>query len=111
MHIADARNHWMANAVGDGLGMPDVATGAETKAGLKRVLRESWNRLADFLTDPAKLDADYMPPLTDPQVRQTGHMIAFHRLWHELHHRADITHHLTQLGFDPPSGLDEVTLG
>lgn len=107
LHIAGARHHWLANAVRDGEDTPDMMAGGKTVDGLKEQLRLSWERLARFLSDPEKLAAVYEPAPFDPRYADEpdvfdGHYIAYHRLVHDAHHRADLMHHLTLLGIQPP---------
>jgi len=81
-----------------------VPVNCKTKEGLKQELRASWEMLARFLSDPAKLDATYNPygPVdlryVDEPEAYTGHYIAYHRFAHDLHHRSTIIGYLAQLG-------------
>jgi uncharacterized damage-inducible protein DinB len=109
-HIVLARLHWMANAVKDGEGMPqsEFVLATETKEGLKTTLRESWNRLSRFLGSDELLLRTYEPPPGDPETYLDppafdGHWIAFHRLVHDVHHRATILHYLNLLGVELPA--------
>ena len=107
LHIAGARHHWMTTVVADGETMPDLLTGARTRDGLKAQLYTSWDRMTRFLLDPDKLAARYAPPLDDPlypgdPTDFDGHFIAFHRLVHDAHHRADIFHLLRLAQIDVP---------
>jgi uncharacterized damage-inducible protein DinB len=108
LHIAGARYHWLANAVKDGSTLPPSFREARTKGELASHLRESWARIARFISDPARLDATYEPPPHDPDYLDpaefNGHYIAYHRLVHDVHHRADLLGYLATLGLElPPS--------
>lgn len=104
VHIAGARHHWLANAVHDREDTPDLIAGCQTKEGLKEQLRLSWERLERFLSDAEKLAAVYEPPDGDPEYLDPalfdGHFIAYHRLVHDIHHRADIMQRLALLGIE-----------
>ncbi len=106
LHIAGGRDHWMANAVRDGEPLPDWRPDA-TRHELKEHLQRSWERLARFISDPARLNAEYGPPGGDPEyldpARFTGHYIAYHRFAHDIHHRAGLLDRLAQLGIDVPA--------
>lgn len=106
LHIAGARLHWLANAVHDGEPLPDIVRQGQTAEGLKAVLRDSWERTLHFLSDERKLDASYSPPPFDPGYLDPetfdGHFIAYHRLLHDVHHRATILHYLNLLGIELP---------
>ena len=106
VHIVAARHHWLAVAVRDGEETPDYAAGGQTNQDLKEQLRLSWERMARFISDPQRLSARYMPPPDDPvyldPAEFNGHYIAYHRLLHDVHHRADIIGYLTQLGVQLP---------
>jgi uncharacterized damage-inducible protein DinB len=106
VHIAAARYHWMTYAVKDGGVTPPSLYDATTSDDLRQHLRNSWQRLARFISNPAKLDALYAPPPHDPSyadpVRFTGHYIAYHRLAHDIHHRAGLLDRLTELGLALP---------
>ena len=100
MHTAYARDGWLARDVRDG-GEPAEALwarGGLSKAHIQTELRRSWERLARFLSDPAKLSATY----DTADGRLTGHWIAFHALEHDIHHRADVFHYLALLGIEHP---------
>jgi uncharacterized damage-inducible protein DinB len=103
IHIASARNSWMARDVQDGEETPDVLRESQTREGLKEQIRLSWARMERFLSDPRKLDATYQVPdgghagATRPR---DGHWLAFHGLEHDVHHRADIFYYMALLGID-----------
>jgi uncharacterized damage-inducible protein DinB len=94
----------------------DVDPRGKTREGLQELLRESWARIATFLASPEQLDATYAPPPPDPeQFRHiaegppvyptepgpdSGHFIAYHRLVHDVHHRACILNVVDQLGLE-----------
>ena len=97
-----------------------------TREGIKQEFRISWEMLAHFLSDEAKLDAVYKvpansesggdrraPPLlgsverakagmdlgyVDQPEQYTGHYIAYHRFAHDLHHRSTLIGYMSQLG-------------
>lgn len=98
LHVASARDLWLRRDVQDGLEAPDVTTTVRTKPEIQQALRRTWERLAVFLSDEAKLDAAY----TTPWETTNGHWIAFHALEHDVHHRADIFHYLALLGIETP---------
>lgn len=109
LHIVAARDHWMANAIKDGGAQADVAEEGKTGDVLQDMLRASWSRLtANLLSQPEKLAAVYSPPpYDDPGYldppRFDGYWIAYHRLVHDVHHRADILRYAEQLGIDTSS--------
>lgn len=88
----------------------------QSRAGLQELLRESWERMERFLTSAEQLDRVYTPPPPDPELfrgiaegppiyptedgPEPGHFIAYHRLVHEVHHRACIFNVIEQLGFE-----------
>jgi uncharacterized damage-inducible protein DinB len=98
IHVAGARNSWMARDVQDGETTPDVLREGQTKGGLKEQLRLSWARMERFLGSRERLDAMYDFPFDG--TRRDGHWIAYHGLEHDIHHRADIFHYLALLGID-----------
>jgi uncharacterized damage-inducible protein DinB len=109
LHIAGARHHWLANVIQDGEPTPDLFGQGQTRAGLSKQLRLSWERLARFVSSPAKLAAIYEPPKGDPEPdyygdpsKFDGHFIAYHRLVHDVHHRADLLQYLAILGIELP---------
>ena len=104
LHTVGGRLGWLANTVGDGEPMPDYMKKGQTTDGLKELLRESWERMARFLSDPQKLDAAYQHPTgelnyLDPPTTD-GHYIAYHRFVHDVEHRGDVMRLLAQLGID-----------
>ncbi len=98
LHLADARDGWLGGTVKDGVPAPSVWQTVRTKAEVQAAYARTWDRLAAFLSDPAKLDATY----EDELAPVTGHWIAFHLLEHDIHHRADIFHYLALLGIETP---------
>jgi uncharacterized damage-inducible protein DinB len=109
LHIASARHHWLANVIRDGETTPDLLRQGQTRDGLKEQLRLSWEPLARFLSSPAKLAAMYQPPTGDSEPdyygdppRFDGHFIAYHRLVHDVHHRAELLNYLAISGLEPP---------
>jgi hypothetical protein len=124
-HIIGARYHGPIAAAEDLAHLRDLMQNSRTQAGIQRELQLSWEMLARFLSDPAKLDAVYgeerspePPPLpTSPTLgsveraaagmdlgyvdrpdRYTGHYIAYHRFAHDLHHRSTVIGYLSRLG-------------
>jgi hypothetical protein len=128
MHIIGARYHGpiespedMTHHQGGG-----VIANCRTREGIKQELRTSWEMVARFLSDQAKLDAVYevggdsesgaerpAPPTlgsveraaagmdlgyVDEPEQYTGHYIAYHRFAHDLHHRSTLIGYLSQLG-------------
>ena len=98
IHIASARDNWLQHTVKDGIDGPNVWETVRTKAEVQAAYARTWDRLAAFLSDPAKLAATY----EDDPAPVTGHWIAFHLLEHDVHHRADIFHYLAMLGIETP---------
>lgn len=98
LHVVSARDNWLHRDVKDGLEAPDVLRTVHTKGEIQQALRRTWERLAAFLHDEAKLDATY----TTPWETTNGHWLAFHALEHDVHHRADILHYLALLGVETP---------
>ncbi len=102
-HLILARYHHPIVPTQDGAQMSDVVMDCRTKEGLKRHLRSSWDMVAAFLCEPAKLDAVHepltanAPEYIEPEVYD-GHYIAYHRMAHDLHHRSTIVGYLGQLG-------------
>lgn len=88
----------------------------KSREGLQELLRESWGRTARFLASPEQLEMVYTPPAPDPEqfrdiaegppvypaedVPDSGHFIAYHRLVHDVHHRACILNVIEQLGIE-----------
>lgn len=105
LHIAYARHHWLTSAVQDGETTPPPPE-TRTHSELRAALSGSWDRLAHFLSDDARLARRYAPPADDPDYldpeRFDGHFIAFHRLVHDAHHRADMLGLMTNMGLEPP---------
>jgi uncharacterized damage-inducible protein DinB len=102
IHICTARHGWLERDVKDGAGTPNVIVEAQTKDGIQRHLRMSWDRLERFLSNKEQLGATYE---ADPEHRYpsfNGHWIAYHLLEHDIHHRADIFHYLALLGIEHP---------
>ncbi len=97
IHIPMARYNWLGRDIKDGEPTPDVLREAQTKDGMRRHLRSSWERLQRFLADPERLSATY-----GDEAVVSGHWIAFHGIEHDVHHRADILHYLALLGVEHP---------
>jgi hypothetical protein len=104
-HIILARYHNPIVPGRDGAGaeMSEVVMDCRTKEGIQKRLRTSWDMVAAFLSDAEKLDAVHepltanAPEYNEPEVYD-GHYVAYHRLAHDLHHRATIIGHMSQLG-------------
>lgn len=110
LHIVAARHHWLNVSVIDGDIVPanvQVLHHDATNPEIVDHLRTSWERLERFLGNEDQLNATYQPPPHDPEYLDPevfdGHFIAFHRLVHDIHHRADIISLLTTLGVDFPA--------
>ena len=62
--------------------------------------------MARFLADEDLLARRYASPPNDPEYldpdRFDGHFVAFHRLVHDAHHRADILRLMDKIGAEPP---------
>jgi uncharacterized damage-inducible protein DinB len=91
--------------------IPDFWALGQTTEGLQEQLRLSWERLSKFLASPEALAApdprangEPSPFFSGPEYRDppdnNGHYVAWHRLVHDVHHRADILHYLDILGVD-----------
>ncbi len=94
--------------------LPDIFALCGTREGIQQQLRDSWESLARFLASEEQLDRIYTPEPPDPELFKgiaegapiyptelgpdSGHFIAYHRLVHDVHHRADIFNCLSQLG-------------
>src|SRR5438093_8852047 len=102
-HIILARYHDQIVPGREGAEISEVVMDCRTKEGLKKHLASSWQMVAEFLSDPAKLDATHepltasAPEYIEPPVCD-GHYIAYHRMALDIHHRSTIIGHLTQLG-------------
>lgn len=109
LHIALARYNWMGRDIENedesarAEGGRRLLEAGQTKDGMKEQLSLSWQRLERFLSDPAKVAAEYSGTHEDgtPQSH-SGHWIAYHLLEHDIHHRADIFHYLALLGVEHP---------
>jgi uncharacterized damage-inducible protein DinB len=106
LHIIGARYYTIADAE-----VPDFWRGGQTTDGVKEFLRHSWNSLARFLADSTALAApdprlggEPSAFFTGPEYRDPpapdGHYVAWHRMVHDIHHRADILHYLDILNVD-----------
>ncbi|MBT5775154.1 MAG: hypothetical protein HOH95_12345 [Dehalococcoidia bacterium] len=106
-HIVGGRDHWLANSLGRERGeMPSANAGVEE---LQGELRASWERVASFLGDAEALDREYEPPAGDPPYVDPpefrGHYVAFHRLAHDVHHRAQLLDRIRDLGLEVPEAI------
>lgn len=102
IHIAGARDHWMGGIVQDGDPAPSAYETARSREEIKREYRRTWERVERFLSDPAKLAANYKGSYQDESWNHNGHWIAYHLLEHDVHHRADVFHYLALLGIEHP---------
>ncbi len=103
IHICVARNNWMSRDVKDGEPSPNVIVEGQTREGIKRHLRMSWQRLGGLLSNETQLATTFESDHEDGSHQvHTGHWIAFHGLEHDVHHRADIFHYLALLGIEHP---------
>ncbi len=106
-HIVGGRDHWLANSLGRERGrLPaEDADGSELQA----ALRGSWDRIASFLADAEALDREYEPPDGDPRYVDPpefrGHYVAFHRLAHDVLHRAQLLDRIRDLGIEVPETI------
>ncbi len=99
LHIAATRYGWMSVDRPEGQQLArNVWQTLRSKVDIQDAYRHSWDYLAPFLSDEAKLAATY----DDEGQIVTGHWIAFHLLEHDIHHRADIFHYLALLGIETP---------
>ncbi len=99
LHIAETRFNWMSLDRPEGAQLArDVLQKLRSKAEIQDAYRRSWDYLAPFLRDEAKLAATY----EDEGDVVSGHWIVFHLIEHDIHHRADIFHYLALLGIETP---------
>ncbi len=104
LHLILARYHGPIAGPRDVAHMDQAITNCSTREGIAEELQSSWAMLANFLSDPAKLDAVYDPSggmdlgYVDEPERYTGHYITYHRFAHDVHHRSTLIGHLSQLG-------------
>jgi uncharacterized damage-inducible protein DinB len=102
VHIILARYHHVLIDGVDGATVSEIVASAGTKVGLQKALASSWEGIARFISDPAKLNTVYAPPGNDPMYLDPelydGHYIAYHRFAHDLHHRSTIIGCLNELG-------------
>ena len=99
IHIADARDRWLADRVVDGDPYPNIWATARTKDDLKRELDRTFGRLQRFLANQQQLDAMYSEEWVDHAgerhtERFDGHWVAFHLLEHDIHHRTELMQRL-----------------
>ncbi len=104
IHVADARDRWLADGVQDGDPYPNIWTTARTKDDLNRELTRTFERLQRFLANQAQLDGSYPDERNGEPVINSGHWIAFHLLEHDMHHRAELLQRLAHL--DIEHGID-----
>ncbi len=101
-HLVLARYHGPIPAPPDLSRIGQVPINCKSASGIKEELRASWEMLERFLSDAARLDAEY-PRVgdeyyRDDPARNDGHYIAYHRFAHDLHHRSTLIGYLAQLG-------------
>jgi hypothetical protein len=106
LHIIGARYYMTKDE-----DIPNFWQIGQTTDGVRRCLRDSWETLARFLADSAALAAPDPriggepsvffsgPEYRDPP-RPDGHYVAWHRMVHDIHHRADVLHYLDILQVD-----------
>jgi hypothetical protein len=101
-HIILARSRHIVDPGANAARISATVADCQTKDGLQRQLRVSWETVASLLKDQARLDALYGPPEGDPMYLDPevydGHYVAYHRMAHDLHHRSTIIGHMAQLG-------------
>jgi len=103
-HIILARYFGPIPSPDDAERVGQIPVACQSRAGIQRELQASWEMLERFLSDPAKLDANYGlgdpndPFYKDEPAEYIGHYIAYHRFAHDLHHRSMIIGYLAQLG-------------
>jgi len=102
IHIADARDGWMAHDVNDGEPYPNIWTTARSRDDIKRELARTWERLNRFLSNQSQLEKTYTSGYDGGSC--DGHWIAFHLLEHDIHHRAELLQRLALL--DVEHGID-----
>jgi uncharacterized damage-inducible protein DinB len=106
IHVADARDRWLAlpHGVNDGDPYPNIWTTARTKDDLKRELTRTFDRMQRFLANQPQLDEWHEEEWQGETNRYNGHWIAFHLLEHDIHHRAELMQRMALLaiehGFD-----------
>ena len=98
IHVCFGRYGLMQFIVKDGKESPNVLQEGQTQAGLREQLRLSWERVQPFLRDADLLAREYEGMTLGETGMLTGHELAFGQLEHDIHHRADILHHLRALG-------------
>jgi uncharacterized damage-inducible protein DinB len=110
LHVCLGRHGMMSGTVQDGQEMPDVLGLGQTKDGLKKQIRISWQRMEPFLCDADALAREYDAQVLSEEGRLTGHALAFGQLEHDIHHRADILHYFRELGIahGEPDTLERV---
>ena len=101
-HLCEAREQWMQRAIADGAPNIDVYANVHTKDDLKSAFRDTWDRIERVFSDQSRLDATYKDLWWKEAPLRDGHLVAFHLLEHDIHHRADIFLYLALLGFEIP---------
>jgi uncharacterized damage-inducible protein DinB len=92
VHISNARHYWL-DLVGEE--RAPVVTPTLTLAEIAVMIRESFDRLADFARDEASVGATYE---IGSRGAIPGAHIVYSRLTHDVHHRAEILAYLAELG-------------
>lgn len=104
IHIAAARDGWLAGTIRDGGPETNLWTSIKTTEDIRRELGRTYERLLRFLSNQAQLDAMYEDDYLDEVNEVSGHWIAFHLLEHDIHHRAELLQRLAHL--DVAHGID-----
>lgn len=102
-HLILARHFGPIMTPEDTARIGQIPVNCQSKEGIKKELRASWEMLERFLSDEAKLDASYgqsdpNDPFYKNEPDHSGHYIAYHRFAHDLHHRSTVIGYLAQLG-------------
>lgn len=98
-HVTSTRGNWLTR---EGNDREAILATVKTKDDLKRLLRESWEGVAAFLSEQRYLDRVYEGERNGQEYSYSGHWIAFHLLEHDIHHRSDVFHYLALLGIEHP---------
>ena len=100
LHICIGRHGMMQVLVQDGRQSPDVLREGQTRDGLKKQLRLSWERMQPFLSDGDQLAREFDVPFQGKTSRVSGHWLAFGQVEHDIHHRGEIMSYLDMLGIE-----------
>ncbi len=96
LHVADAREGWLSEDIGDGNEDIDIWKNVRSRDEIRSALEQTYRRLQAFLSNQSQLDAQYKSEWRDFD----GHWVAFHLLEHDIHHRAHMLHYLAMLDVD-----------